>query len=497
MRRHRTIYFNDARHYYLFVFEPPMELEDAWRPVDEVADTAVDTFIYGVACGGLFYNSRIGLRSYADLRPFNHCANWRAWENMQSLVDRGLDPLNVLIDRAHHHDMDFFASMRMGGGVPDLKDPKYRIGVPGARAPGSGERENHLDFGHPEVRDFQFAVLEELATRYPVEGLELDFAFAPFYFKPDEVEKNTPVMTEYIRKISDTVKNRPGKPGELGARVLPTEEMCLAAGLDVQTWLKEGLVDFIVPLLYGYMVIDPDMPIDWLIEAAHASDASVYAMLMPYWRDEKDYRYRDRIYATPAMMRAAAANFWSRGVDGLYTWFLRWPLGAVERGILTELGDPDLVKEGNKHYVLRRRHEVAAELGYNAILPLEIPSADPSKRYEIPFYLADDFQGASDRIRDVQLRIDIVNLVKTDKLTILLNGQSLANETHKSTSHQYIGQWLEFHLRGVRPRKGDNLLEIALEKRPEGLEGGITVDDVEVLVEYEHPDELTYRPPLM
>ena len=35
-RKKRTIYFNDARHYYLFVFEPPMRLVDAWQPVDEV-----------------------------------------------------------------------------------------------------------------------------------------------------------------------------------------------------------------------------------------------------------------------------------------------------------------------------------------------------------------------------------------------------------------------------------------------------------------------------
>ena len=36
-RQPRTLYFNDARHYYLFAFEPPMRLEDAWRPIDEVA----------------------------------------------------------------------------------------------------------------------------------------------------------------------------------------------------------------------------------------------------------------------------------------------------------------------------------------------------------------------------------------------------------------------------------------------------------------------------
>ena len=29
MKRQRTIYYNDARHYYLFVFEPPMAMVDA------------------------------------------------------------------------------------------------------------------------------------------------------------------------------------------------------------------------------------------------------------------------------------------------------------------------------------------------------------------------------------------------------------------------------------------------------------------------------------
>ena len=48
MKRKRTIYFNDARHYYLFVHEPPMRLEDAWGPVDEVAGTGIDTFVYEI-----------------------------------------------------------------------------------------------------------------------------------------------------------------------------------------------------------------------------------------------------------------------------------------------------------------------------------------------------------------------------------------------------------------------------------------------------------------
>jgi hypothetical protein len=56
MKRKRVIYANDARHFYLFVFEPPMRMEDMWRPVDEVAGTGVDTLVYGVArADGLFY----------------------------------------------------------------------------------------------------------------------------------------------------------------------------------------------------------------------------------------------------------------------------------------------------------------------------------------------------------------------------------------------------------------------------------------------------------
>ena len=123
MRKKRTIYFNDARHYYLFVFEPPMRMEDAWVPVDEVAGTAVNTFSYGVSrADGLFYPSKIGIRFTEDLETRERSHDWRSWYNMQSLIDQGLDPLTVLIDRAHEKEMEFIASLRMGayGGIdPD------------------------------------------------------------------------------------------------------------------------------------------------------------------------------------------------------------------------------------------------------------------------------------------------------------------------------------------------------------------------------------------
>jgi hypothetical protein len=489
MRRRRTIYFNDARHYYLFVFEPPMKLEDAWRPVDEAAGTAVDTFIYGVAREdhGLFYPSKVGMRfGQSELAGgLSSISMWRAWHNMQSLIDRGLDPLTVLIDRAHDKGMDFFASLRLGG---------Y-----GGMDPALCTKNGGRGFVHEEMRDHQLAVLRELATNYPTDGVELDLAAPPFggssLLQDEDVPGYTPVMTEWVGRVSEMVHGRLGGRGQVGARVYPTEEMNLARGLDVRTMIREGLLDYVTPMIYGYDLVDSNMPFDWLVEAAHDADTSVYPMVQPYYFLENERRFHTHEHASPAMMRAAVASFWDRGADGMYTWFLKWPLGDSERRTLTEMGDPDMVKEGDKHYFMNRRTEPADMLGYVTLLPIEIEASDTDTRHKVPFYIADDIEGASDRIRQVLLRIRVYNLVSSDRLTLRLNGESLSGETCLRSRGEliapYLAMWLEFHLKKVRPRKGHNMLEIVLDERAEGLTSPLRVEDVEILVEYgSYPSKL-------
>ena len=69
-----------------------------------------------------------------------------------------------------------------------------------------------------------------------------------------------------------------------------------------------------------------------------------------------------------------------------------------------------------------------------------------------------------------------------------LNDKSLKGEsclrTHGSEMNAYGGQWLEFHLRDVLPRQGENLLEIVLESRAKGLVSPLKVEEVELIVEY-------------
>lgn len=484
-KRRRTIYFNDARHFYLYSFDPPMTMEDAWRPIDELAGTAINTFIYGVETGGeLFSDTKVGARYGANSQPTESTNNWRTYYNMQSLIDQGLDPLRVLIDRAHDRGLEFFTSLRMGGGP---REPRYRIGVPGSAAGGGGPQNNCQDFSHREVRDVRFNWLEELAS-YPVEGIELDFAFTPFYFKPKEIKANTSLMTKYVRRISEMVRSK-GNNRIVGARVFPSTQMNLDLGLDVPTWLSEKLVDYIAPMYYGYFQLDPDLPFESLANAAHASGSEVYAVLQPYFMKDGDH-------ATPAMVRAASANYWAKGADGLIVapWFY-WPFRPEEKSILTDVGAPEDIQEKDKHYFVPRRQEDSANLGYDHPLPLHLPMADANTINQIPFFVADD--PASNRVGRVRLLVRVTGLVKADRLEFKLNGVSLSGELMRRTSHRYEFQWLEFELVRQRPRQGRNTLGVSLQSRPHGLQGGVTVDQVEILVEYDHPHSFYTRPELL
>ena len=216
-------------------------VEDAWRCVDDVAGTSVDTFVYMVQRGdGLFYNSRVGRQFGSDMvdSGFWLVAFYRAWHNMKSLEARGLDPLTVIIDRSHEKNMgkaahpsgkpctravsqsllpclhstdrafllhvisDFIASYRVNSylGMEELIEFER------------SETDNALNqpltpgaLAMPEVRDHQFAILRELMTDYTCDGLELDFGMLttenalPPGMKGSEL---APVLTEWIGSIS-------------------------------------------------------------------------------------------------------------------------------------------------------------------------------------------------------------------------------------------------------------------------------------------------------
>ena len=132
-----------------------MRMRDAWRPIDEVAGTAVDTFSYCVERGdGAFYPTKVGMVFGSDSQPFTNPISWHSWHAMQSLMERDLDPLQVLIDRAHEKGMEFWADLRLGsyGGM----DPNLKVDNGGRY------------FAEDSVRDHLAAIARELGPGLPL-----------------------------------------------------------------------------------------------------------------------------------------------------------------------------------------------------------------------------------------------------------------------------------------------------------------------------------------
>ncbi|MFP6641242.1 MAG: family 10 glycosylhydrolase, partial [Myxococcota bacterium] len=294
MSERRLLFYNDARHYHLYCYEPPISIEDARAPVDEIAGTKVDTFVYGFGAGPtMFHLTEVGevfashVKAFRDIPGVHRgtLPTWRAHENIMSLKERGVDLLHLLIDRAHEKGLVFYASLRQthscaSDDVDNYFNWQFKIDHPEWCLQGRGK--HAFNFAYPEVRAERFALAEETVNRYEVDGFEIDWAFWPYFFEEDEVEQNTPILTEYMREHRCVIEHAAAKRGRrivFGARVLPTLQANLDVGLDVASWMEEGLLDFVVPNFYVDEQMDADFPFEWLVEGARGTRCKVFPAL--------------------------------------------------------------------------------------------------------------------------------------------------------------------------------------------------------------------------
>jgi hypothetical protein len=88
----------------------------------------------------------------------------------------------------------------------------------------------------------------------------------------------------------------------------------------------------------------------------------------------------------------------------------------------------------------------------------------------------------------MRLRINVADLVPADDFEIRLNGVSLESQPCRRSPRwhdAFTGVWLEYELNDLRPVKGSNTLQFVLRQRPADFAGEISIDDVELIVEYD------------
>ena len=273
----RMLYYDDARHANLYVVEPDggdVNTLDVLHPVDVVANSCVDTFVFGLGIGAtMSYGTEVGELWFApeqlasegenDIMLVKNAINWRGRQSVQALLDQGRDPLSMLVERAHHRRMTFIASLRLSANNVTGQTVKHGDPISPSRQEGKLETSaprSRLDFMAAAAREERMALLREALTKYQVDGLELDIDMGGgLLFESENVEAGMPVLTGFIAEVRSMVDaealRRGGRPVSLGLRVLPTVRGSLLMGMDIEAILGAGLVDHIVPIFYvsGYV----------------------------------------------------------------------------------------------------------------------------------------------------------------------------------------------------------------------------------------------------
>ncbi len=272
------------------------------------------------------------------------------------LIKTGRDSLRIMVDFGHKQRWEVFWSMRMND-THDSADgkllsqwkkdhPQCLMGKKGDRFPHGGHRWSAMNYALPEVRDKVFRILKDVATRYDVDGLELDFWRHPVYFKPQMTgqpvtQAHCDMLTGLlgrVRKMTDEVARKRNRPMLIAVRAPDSAAFAKAIGLDLVRWMADDLIDIISGS--GYYHLEP-----WenLVALGRQYDVPVYAVLSASRLvSPSQPESKGNIEA----WRGAALRAWQAGVSGIYTFNRFNPHDPIFR----ELGDPKLLETRKRTY---------------------------------------------------------------------------------------------------------------------------------------------------
>jgi len=508
MSKPRLIHYNDCRHYSFYRYDPPMSAQQIRQPVDEILGTDVDLLSYGLASGQTFlHDTKVGLRWGEQMPSHNHGVMWwRAYENARQAIAAGNDPLRVVVDRAHEKGKRIMCSLRMNDASSDQDGNYYMFGRLKREHPevmiGAAAAGDHpyaatcANFELEAVQAERLALIEEVCDCYGADGLEMD-PYVNVFFPPAKARELAPVMTAFVGKVRALLDRIGAQRGEqliLAARVHPVEEANLDVGVDVRQWLAEGLVNLLVPVMPGAQ-LDAQMPIDWLVEAAHAADAWVYPAVSGVPNDDRHH------LPSLEMLRAAATQLHAQGVDGLYLTDLPWPYGAREYQILRELSDPEIHERKTKLYFPPHQPQKTDPHLPPRSLPLALTEGQAAT---VPVHVGDRLAAAraDGGIAGARLGVRIVQHCPLDEMVFAFNGHGI---TPNRVEHFYGGlvaysaaragfpdrinthHWFHFDLPQQWLAEGENLVQVTMKKHFRELDDERLLHQVELELRYVEP----------
>ena len=448
----------------------------------------VDTIFY---CTGWAFGTMLHRTKVAENMLLREGAGYQDGV-LRDLLDQGTDSLQVMVEFCRKNKIEVFWSMRMND-THDAKNPLLRAKMKAEHPEyliGGGKKLKYgqwtsVDFGNANVRELVYRYIEEVCTNYDVDGVEMDFFRHPVLFKShasggvasDEERALLTDLIGRIRKMTDAIGKKRGKPILLATRVPDSVEFCRNIGIDLEGWLRDGLVDMLITGAYFRL-----NPWEYSVELGHRYGVPVYPSLdnpvgvVDPNTPKREFSLEERlpwVSATKkcpidakrksmASWRGRAARAFDAGADGIYLFNMFKPT----HHLLWQIGDREYLKTASKLYFLHWRgtrqppanymtngNMLYHELPLNPMFPLEISG----KPLAVNFPVGDDLRnGTPTAVADLWIQPATCH----ESISVTCNGQPLTDGTS-------TGERLRFSLPPAAAKQGKNVFALSRTPGPE------------------------------
>jgi hypothetical protein len=459
-RPREVIYNNDGNEPYLWPTNRPFSMTGFLdMRTTPVLGSQVDTVFYcPVSSGFGFLTANIPTADLM-LRDPSTVEHLKAYKNvLQEFLDRGTDPVREVVSWCRTNGYEVFVSLRVNDthdegtdqtevGPPyaypgnflyspfKIQHPEFLMGSYTNRPPYC--RWSAVDFTRSEVREHFFRMCRELCETYDLDGIDLDFFRHLQFFKSvawggvaNDAERE--MMTQVMRRVraaAEAAGKKRGRPILISVRVPDSVPYCRDVGIDLETWLREGLVDMVAGT--GYWQFNPW---EYMVELCRRHGAKFYASLDESRTRENADTPEQLTRKDTATYRGQAMAARRAGADGVLYFNVFSASGIRQR----MWGNPERMKFHDKRYHVTYRgtsHRYASWLCKTGALYFGLKELSvhypvllaPGQSCEFPVWIGDDLPGLlKEGIRPVCELVINAAVPEHADLTVTVNGKAAA-----------------------------------------------------------------------
>ena len=359
-----------------------------------------------------------------------------------------------------------------------------------------------MDYAIEEVRARRLAILEEIVTRYDVDGIQLDFGrTAPFLSEPKR--EKAQFLTQFVRdvrKMLDQVANRDRSHLMLAA-ILPWDlDFCEREGLEVRRWIEEDLVSYVSPGEWYYA--DWNIPLIGWVELTRGTNCRLIPMTCTQVSSTTAVSPGERVCLGDDLpnldgpqIRSIAEAFYTQGAEGIMFYNIHVSRFGDCYPSLRDWIDPARIPDMSRHYYYARRLKYVPTEHYSFGLPdgyapgereafTPFPLMEAGDEIEYPFLFGSDLSRST-----ATFRFKLKNMTEADQVSVLLNESLITADSVVFRDYQPEGvpafRFAVWEVATSMPplQPGENNVRVRLMTRDPVRAETVEVGEFEILVE--------------